>query len=77
MPRRYSKHLRPRRPAGDSVTPVEFRIVVDGNYVSAAGITAGLNGALTIASMLRARKVAEEIKFDLEYAPDSKGLVLA
>lgn len=49
--------------------PVEARVVVDGNYVSAAGVTAGLDGALLVASILRGDKTAEEIQLDIEYAP--------
>ncbi len=50
--------------------PVKSRVVVDGNYISAAGITAGIEGALTVASLLRGRKVAEQIQLAIEYAPE-------
>lgn len=52
-------------------TPVKSRVVVDGNYISTAGVTAGLDGALTVASILRGVSVAEEIQLDIEYAPDT------
>jgi cyclohexyl-isocyanide hydratase len=50
--------------------PVKSRVVVDGNYVSTAGVTAGLDGALLVASLLRGDKVAEEIQLDIQYAPN-------
>jgi cyclohexyl-isocyanide hydratase len=50
--------------------PVDQRVVVDGNFVSAAGVTAGFDGALTVASMLRGERAAEEIQLYLEYAPE-------
>jgi cyclohexyl-isocyanide hydratase len=50
--------------------PTRARVVVDGNYISTAGVTAGLDGSLKIASLLRGDKVAEEIQLEIEYAPD-------
>ena len=50
--------------------PTDARVVVDGNYVSAAGVTAGLDGALEMAALLRGREAAEEIQLDIEYAPN-------
>jgi cyclohexyl-isocyanide hydratase len=50
--------------------PVHQRVVIDGNFVSAAGVTAGFDGALTVASILRGEHVAEEIQLSLEYAPE-------
>lgn len=50
--------------------PTKSRVVVDGNYVSTAGVTAGLDGALVVASLLRGNAVAEEIQLDIEYAPE-------
>ena len=46
------------------------RVVVDRNYVSTAGVTAGLDGALLVVSLLRGQSVAEEIQLDIEYAPE-------
>lgn len=51
-------------------TPVRARIVVDGGYISTAGVTAGLDGALLVASLLRGDIIAEEIQLDIEYAPE-------
>jgi cyclohexyl-isocyanide hydratase len=50
--------------------PTDARVVVDGNYVSAAGVTAGLDGALKMAALLRGPETAEEIQLDIEYAPN-------
>lgn len=51
-------------------TPVNERVVVDGNLVSAAGITAGIDGALTIASLLRGEAAAQRIQLNIQYAPE-------
>jgi cyclohexyl-isocyanide hydratase len=50
--------------------PVEARVVIDGKHVSAAGVTAGIDGALLVASLLRGRQIAEEIQLSIEYAPE-------
>jgi cyclohexyl-isocyanide hydratase len=50
--------------------PIEERFVVDGNLVSTAGVTAGIDGALTIASLLRGDDAARRIQLEIEYAPD-------
>jgi cyclohexyl-isocyanide hydratase len=50
--------------------PVRERVVVDGNLVSAAGITAGIDGALTVASLLRGDAAAQVIQLDIQYAPE-------
>ena len=36
--------------------PVDERVVIDGNLVSAAGVTAGIDGALRLAAMLLAQR---------------------
>src|SRR5665648_739489 len=51
-------------------TPVDKRVVVDGNLVCAAGVTSGLDGALRVAAMLRGDRVAEEIPLYMQYAPE-------
>jgi cyclohexyl-isocyanide hydratase len=50
--------------------PTDARVVIDGNYVSSAGVTAGLDGALEIAALLRGKEVAEKIQLEIEYAPN-------
>lgn len=50
--------------------PTKARVVVDGMHVSAAGVTAGLDGALRLAQLLRGDQVAQTIQLAIEYAPD-------
>lgn len=50
--------------------PVDSRVVVDGKHISAAGVTAGIDGALTVASLLRGDAAAQQIQLSIEYAPD-------
>lgn len=51
-------------------TAVEQRVVVDGRLVSAAGVTAGIDGALRLAALLRGDRVAQEIQLNIQYAPE-------
>jgi len=46
------------------------RVVVDGKHVSAAGVTAGIDGALRLAAILRGDRTAQAIQLALEYAPE-------
>jgi cyclohexyl-isocyanide hydratase len=50
--------------------PIRSRVVVDGNLVTAAGVTAGLDAALLVASLLRGEAIAQEIQLSIEYAPN-------
>ncbi|MDZ4820764.1 MAG: DJ-1/PfpI family protein [Planctomycetota bacterium] len=50
--------------------PTDQRVVVDGNLVTAAGLTAGIDGALQVAAMLRGENVAKGIQLALQYAPE-------
>jgi cyclohexyl-isocyanide hydratase len=50
--------------------PVNERVVVDANYVFAAGVTAGIDGALRLAVELRGDEVAQAIQLDMVYAPE-------
>lgn len=50
--------------------PVRARVVIDGALVSAAGITAGIDGALTLAALLRGDAAAQRIQLDIQYAPE-------
>src|SRR5215472_8870116 len=50
--------------------PVNARVVVDGNMVSAAGVTSGLDAAFQVAAMLRGESVAQELQLYLQYAPE-------
>lgn len=51
-------------------TLVDARVVVDGNLISAAGVTAGLDAALALVSLLRGDTDAQQIQLAIEYAPD-------
>lgn len=51
-------------------TPVNERVVVDGNLVFAAGVTAGIDGALRVAAMLRGDQAAQAIQLHMQYAPE-------
>ncbi|WP_426419717.1 DJ-1/PfpI family protein [Bradyrhizobium genosp. A] len=50
--------------------PVNERVVVDGNWVFAAGVTAGIDGALRLAAELRGDDAARTIQLDMVYAPE-------
>ena len=51
-------------------TPVNARVVKDGNIVFAAGLTAGIDGALRVAANLRGVEVAQAIQLAMAYAPE-------
>ena len=44
--------------------------MIDGNLVSAAGVTAGIDGALPLAALLCGAQKAQEIQLDIQYAPE-------
>ena len=50
--------------------PVNQRVVVDGNWVFAAGVTAGIDGALRLAAELRGDDAARAIQLHMAYAPE-------
>ncbi len=50
--------------------PVNERVVVDGNLVCAAGVTAGIDGALRLAAELRGDAAAQAIQLYMVYAPE-------
>ena len=50
--------------------PINDRVVIDGNLVTAAGVTAGIDGALRIAALLRGDRAAQEIQLYIQYAPE-------
>lgn len=51
-------------------TPVNERVVVDGDWIFAAGVTSGIDGALRLAAELRGDDVAKGIQLYMEYAPE-------
>jgi cyclohexyl-isocyanide hydratase len=50
--------------------PVNERVVIDGSYVFAAGVTAGIDGALRLAAELRGDDAARAIQLYMAYAPE-------
>lgn len=50
--------------------PVNERVVEDGKFVFAAGVTAGIDGALRMSARLRGDEVAEFIQLYMAYAPE-------
>ena len=50
--------------------PVNDRVVVDGAWISAAGVTAGIDGALRLAAELRGDEAAQAIQLHMVYAPE-------
>jgi cyclohexyl-isocyanide hydratase len=50
--------------------PVNERVVVDGSWVFAAGVTAGIDGALRLAAELRGVEAAQTIQLHMAYAPE-------
>ncbi|MBR0647394.1 DJ-1/PfpI family protein [Plastoroseomonas hellenica] len=50
--------------------PVNERVVVDGTWVFAAGVTAGIDGALRLAAELRGEEAAQAIQLYMVYAPE-------
>ena len=50
--------------------PVNERVVLDGDWVFAAGVTAGIDGALRLAAELRGVEAAQAIQLYMVYAPE-------
>ncbi|KAJ1555999.1 hypothetical protein HK405_009189 [Cladochytrium tenue] len=50
--------------------PVPDRVVRDGSWTFAAGVTAGIDGALRLAADLRGEAVAQQIQLAIQYAPE-------
>ncbi len=48
---------------------VTEKIVVDGNIVTGAGVTSGIDFALALAAILESEQVAREIQLQIEYDP--------
>jgi cyclohexyl-isocyanide hydratase len=46
------------------------RVVVDGNLISTAGVSAGIDGALRLAAVLKGEAAAERIQLEMQYAPE-------
>src|ERR1700710_1605607 len=50
-------------------TPTKTRVCVDRNRITGGGVTAGIDFALTLVSLLHDRRTAEAIQLRLEYNP--------
>jgi cyclohexyl-isocyanide hydratase len=50
-------------------TPTKTRVCVDRNRITGGGVTAGIDFALTLVSILASRQIAEAIQLRLEYNP--------
>jgi cyclohexyl-isocyanide hydratase len=55
--------------AAFGATPTSTRVCIDRNRVTGGGVTAGIDFALTLVSMLLDRKTAQAIQLGLEYNP--------
>ncbi len=55
------------RPLG--AIPVAEKVVVDGNVVTGAGVTSGIDFALSLAAILDGEALAREIQLQIEYDP--------
>ncbi|MFC5055637.1 DJ-1/PfpI family protein [Saccharothrix xinjiangensis] len=56
--------------AGFGVTPSKQRVVIDGHYATAAGVSAGIDMALTLAGLIAGDDVAQAVQLVIEYAPE-------
>jgi putative intracellular protease/amidase len=54
---------------GLGATPVSERVVFDGKYVTAAGVSAGIDMGLTLAGRVAGDEVAQAIQLMIEYDP--------
>jgi cyclohexyl-isocyanide hydratase len=45
-------------------------VVIDGNLISTAGVSAGIDGSLRLAAMLAGEAAAQRIQLDIEYSPE-------
>jgi cyclohexyl-isocyanide hydratase len=59
------EHLKPL-----GAIPVSEKVVIDGNIVTGAGVTSGIDFALKLAAILESEEVAREIQLQIEYDPD-------
>jgi cyclohexyl-isocyanide hydratase len=59
------EHLKPL-----GATPVSEKVVIDGNIVTGAGVTSGIDFALKLAAILESEAVAREIQLQIEYDPE-------
>jgi transcriptional regulator GlxA family with amidase domain len=55
--------------AGFGAVPADERVVFDGKYVTAAGVSAGIDMALTLAARIADEGTAQAIQLGIEYDP--------
>ncbi|MBN9623489.1 MAG: DJ-1/PfpI family protein [Actinobacteria bacterium] len=55
---------------GLGVTAVNERVVIDGKYVTAAGVSAGIDMALRLAGEVAGHEYAQMLQLGIEYAPE-------
>jgi cyclohexyl-isocyanide hydratase len=55
--------------AAFGATPTNTRVCIDGNRITGGGVTAGIDFALTLVSIMVDRRTAEAIQLRLEYNP--------
>lgn len=69
--RRATSHWAFRdRLAGFGATPIAERVVEDGEVITAAGVSAGIDLGLTLAARIGGDEVAKAIQLGIEYDPD-------
>jgi cyclohexyl-isocyanide hydratase len=49
--------------------PVSDKVVMDGNIITGAGVTSGIDFALAVAALLEGEEVARQIQLQIEYDP--------
>ena len=52
------------------VIPAKERVVIDGHYATAAGVSAGIDLALTLGGLVAGDEVAQTVQLIIEYAPE-------
>ena len=50
--------------------PVREKVVIDGNIITGAGVTSGIDFALHLAAILAGEETAREIQLQIEYDPE-------
>lgn len=69
--KRATSHWAAREALKDfGAIPVDGRVVSDGNVLTGAGVTAGMDFAIALAEKLRGRAYAEALVLQGEYAPE-------
>jgi cyclohexyl-isocyanide hydratase len=58
------EHLKPL-----GAIPVSEKVVMDGNIITGAGVTSGIDFALSVAAHLEGEEVARQIQLQIEYDP--------